>query len=268
MLLRRHVIGKMRVIIEYDQWGRLGNRMFQYAYSLILAKKYNCELLYNEGLPNFGIEPKPVNKLQSSVIRTRSIGNHNVDFNSFEDFDGDVIMDSYAQKSYYYTDHRELLKDAFGIRDLEPINSDSLVLHIRGTDYNQVNCFLGYDFYRTLINKTTFKKIKIVTDDPKCETVNKLVNEGCELVTDGPLLEFNVVGDRRAMEDFKTLLYSENIALSQSSFAWWAAFLGEHKKIILPYSSTREKQMWPLEPKKDEVDLFFNINNVIEKYVL
>ena len=34
--------------------------------------------------------------------------------------------------------------------------------------------------------ESLFTKIKIVTDDPECETVRKLISEGCELATSGP----------------------------------------------------------------------------------
>ena len=69
------------------------------------------------------------------------------------------------------------------------------------------------------------------------------------------------------MDDMKTLLYSENLAISQSSFAWWPAFLGTHKKIIFPYSLTLDTQSWPLAPKHDDIDLYFDFNNTSHKYV-
>jgi hypothetical protein len=69
------------------------------------------------------------------------------------------------------------------------------------------------------------------------------------------------------MDDMKTLLYSENLAISQSSFAWWPAFLGTHKKIIFPYSLTLDTQSWPLDPKHDDIDLYFDFNNTSHKYV-
>ena len=266
MSLKRHVIGNMRVIIEYDPWSRLGNRMFQYAFAYLLAKQFNCELLCNEGLPNFGITPNPVGKLQCNNIKARSLGLQHFDFDAVKDFDGDIIIDSYVQKSKYYLNDRQLLKDAFGIRELDPINKDALILHIRGADYKQVDCFLGYDFYKSLIHSTSFKKVKIVTDDPSCKTVSKLVSEGCELITDEPTPAFCVSANRSVLEDFKPLLYSENIYISQSSFSWWPAFLGDHKKIIFPYSLTK-KQMWPLNPGEDDQDLFFDFNGNSNKYV-
>ena len=57
------------------------------------------------------------------------------------------------------------------------------------------------------------------------------------------------------MVDFKTLLTSENIAISQSSFSWWAEFLGTHKNIFFPY--TEQHGMWKLIPGQDDIDLFY-----------
>jgi len=257
----------MRVIIEYDPWGRLGNRMFQYAFAYLLAEKFNCELFYREGLPNFGIEPKPVDGLQTNVLKARSLGDQHFDFDAIKDFDGDIILDSFVQQSKYYINNRDTLRKIFGIRDLDTINKDSLVLHVRGGDYHQLKQFLGLDFYKGLIDSSGFSKVKIVTDDPKCETVANLLEYGCELETSSQGPDFNINGDRSAMDDMKTLLYSENLAISQSSFAWWPAFLGTHKKIIFPYSLTLDTQSWPLDPKHDDIDLYFDINGSSSKYI-
>ena len=270
----------MRIIIKYDPYNRLGNRMFQYAFGVLLAKKYNCELYCTEGLPNFGIPaklpreepglpklPEGMCRISKNAFYSRDMGEQYFDFEVAKDTDGDIVIDSWVQKSEYYVDHQDLLRETFGIKDLESINEDSLVLHIRGTDYNALGWFLGYEFYKKLIEDSGFTKIKIVTDDPLNETVNKLVEDGCELVTSGPLSEFNINADRRAIDDFKTLLYSSNIALSQSSFSWWAAFLGYHKKIIFPYTTTNDKAMWPKTPLPDDPDLFFDFNGTSVKYI-
>jgi len=257
----------MRVIIEYDPWSRLGNRMFQYAFAYLLSKQFDCELFYNEGLPNFGITPKPVDRLQSNIIKARSLGHQHFDFDAIKDFDGDIILDSFVQQSKYYIKDQQTLREIFGIKALDTINKDAFVLHVRANDYIELEWFLGYDFYKKLIKDTKFTKVKIVTDDPTCETISKLLSDGHELVSSGPATAFNVSGDRRAIDDFKTLLYSENIALSQSSFSWWAAFLGYHKNIIFPYTTNNVKQPWPITPDKDDVDLYFDIDGISSKYI-
>lgn len=257
----------MRVIVQYDPYNRLGNRMFQYAFGVLLAKKYNCELYCNEGLPNFDIPPNPCN-ISNKTFNARSISDQYFDFSVLADFDGDIIIDSWVQKSEYYINHRDLLRNVFGIKYLQTINKNDLILHVRATDYTQLDWFLGYDFYKNLIKDSQFSKVKIVTDDPTCETISKLLQDGCELVSSGTASTFNVSGDRRAIDDFKTLLYSENIALSQSSFSWWAAFLGVHKNIIFPYTTKNVKQPWPINPGRDDVDLYFDFNGKSSKYVI
>ena len=142
------------------------------------------------------------------------------------------------------------------------INKNKLVLHVRETDYVTINAFLGYDFYKKLISDSDFKEFIIVTDNSKSETVQKLIKEdGCTLSTEGVVDTFAVHSDSRAMDDFQTLMYSENIAISQSSFSWWAAFLGNHKNIIFPYKKGLD--WWPVEPGKDDIDLYFDLDNLL-----
>jgi len=250
------------VYVSYDPYGRMGNRMFQFAFGYILAKARNCQL-YHEALPNFNIEDKygaPVD----NITTTRSMGNHKVDFNKLISDPNTIIVDSFLQRAEYFIKHRDSLRDAFNIKELDTINKDYLVVHIRETDYTLIDTFLGYDFYKSLIDDSGFTKIKIVTDNSDCDTVKKLASEGCELVTEGNVDKFEFHSNKRSISDFKTLLYSENIALSQSSFSWMAAFLGYHKKIIFPFST--KVDMWPIEPGKDDVDLFFDFGNKCVKY--
>jgi hypothetical protein len=269
----------MNVIAQYDPYARMGNRMFQYAFGYILAKKGKKEFIH-DALPNFGISasmdsPSTLATVDNKgkliayepVIRTlQTWGEGQVDMDLLINHKGSIVINSYVQKSSYYKEHRDLLRETFGIKQMDTINKDCLVVHIRETDYVEINSFLGYDYYKALINDSGFTKIKIITDNSNCDTVDRLANEGCEVVTEGYVDKFEHHSNKRSMSDFKTLLYSENIALSQSSFSWWAAFLGYHKKIIFPFST--KVKMWPVEPGKDDVDLYFDFNGESTKYVL
>ena len=66
------------------------------------------------------------------------------------------------------------------------------------------------------------------------------------------------------MKDFNFMLNSPNLAISQSSFSWWAAFLGFHKHIIFPFNE--DINWWPVSPGVDDIDLFFDIDNISYKY--
>tara|TARA_R100000664_G_C2757812_1_gene146252 strand:+ start:1004 stop:1783 length:780 start_codon:yes stop_codon:yes gene_type:complete len=252
------------VYVKFDPAARMGNRMFQYAFGYLLAEERKCNLIHDE-LPNFDI-PSKLEQLYTTkgVTNTRSIGDQKVNFKDLVNNENAIIVDSYLQRAEYYVKDREKLRTLFKIKKHQSINKDKLVVHVRETDYQQVNCFLGFNFYLKMIKDSGFSDILLVTDNSYCETVEKLVAEGCELVSEGYVNKFEFHSNQRSMNDWITLLLSENIALSQSSFSWWAAFLGFHKKIIFPYS--KNVNMWPVNPKGDEQDLFFDFQNSSVKY--
>ena len=241
------------VYIQFDPWGRMGNRMFQYVFGWILAQERGCNL-FHDGLPNFGIAAN-IKQPEGNIIFTSEYGDHHVDIDNLKKTSNHIVIDSYVQRSEYYLSYRNLIKDHFKCNDLNVINQNKLVLHIRETDYLQTNSFLGYKNYRKIIEECGFTDNLIVTDNSNCDTVQQLVKDGCSLVTEGYVSTFSHVSDTRSMLDFRTLLLSENIALSQSSFSWWAAFLGDHKNVFFPF--IQQTSMWKIIPEKDDIDLFF-----------
>jgi hypothetical protein len=246
----------MNVKVEFDTWGRMGNRMFQYALGYILAKKKECNL-FHQGLVNFNIEPNVGDVM--NPLQTLQYGVQFINIDELFDTDRDILINSYVQQSRFFTPYRSDLVDIFKSDSADIINSNKLVVHIRETDYTQIGTFLGYNFYKDLIDSSGFADIILVTDNSNSDTVLRLLSDGCTLSTEGYVDKFSVNCDDRGMIDFNTLRNSENIALSQSSFSWWAAFLGQHKTIIFPY--TEQKSMWPLNPGKDDIDLYFDFGS-------
>lgn len=242
----------------------MGNRMFQYAFGYILAEKRNTSF-YSGPLPNFNIPDTLTDKTPqpTNPIYTRSYGDHWVDSFDLGICSRDVIVNSFVQREQYYHGHEDRLRQIFNIK-VEPINQNKLVVHIRETDYLSINGFLGYDYYKKMIKASGFNDVIIVTDNSECDTVKRLLSEGCTLSTAGTVTSFNHTNDGRAMQDFYTLLNSENIALSQSSFSWWAAFLGKHKTAIFPFKTNGG--MWKLEPSMHDIDLFIRRPSSI-KYI-
>ena len=255
----------MSVYVEFDQWGRTGNRMFQYAFGYLLAQQKNAKLI-TPGLPNFNIPSTIDNTAPINPIFTHNFRNNYINVQQLLETECDIVINSYLQRAEYYSQYRETLRDVFSVKDKLSINENKLVLHVRETDYVQINCFLGYDYYSNLIKSSNFTDVIIVTDNSTCETVQRLLSDGCTLSTAGYVDTFSVTLDDRGKEDFETLLTSEHIVLSQSSFSWWAAFLGNHKTVIFPYT-LREKPMWPLNPKEDDIDLYFDFG-ASKKFIL
>jgi hypothetical protein len=245
------------IIVQYDPWGRMGNRMFQYAFGYILSILKN-KPLYHGDLPNFGIVSNLKTEQLYDTINTKTYGNNHIDMNFLLSTEKTIVVDSYLQRAEYYTPYRDILKQIFRCQNLEPINKDKLVLHIRETDYIQLNAFIGYNGYKKIIEAAGYADVIIVTDNSNCEAVQRLLADGCVLNSSGYVDKFTFECDARGINDFKTLLLSENIAVSQSSFSWWAAFLGDHKEIYFPL--TQNGNLWKALPEKDDIDLFFELN--------
>ena len=261
------------VIVRYDEWGRMGNRMFQYAFGYILAKQRGVKL-FAPALPNFGITETPFYHFKCADgtsndkrIYTRSFGSQRADWSALlaAPAETTIIVDSYLQRAEYYVNHQEELRQVFSIVKVEPKNTDALVVHVRETDYKDMGLFLGYDFYKQAIKDSGFSKIILITDNSQCETVQKLIADGCLLHTEGYVNKFTHACDERGIMDFICLLQSANILLSQSSFSWWAAFLGNHEKVVFPYKESGG--MWKCNPGPEDIDLFINAPNFL-KYTL
>lgn len=255
----------MSVIVQYDPAARTGNRLFQFAFGYILSRKLNCNL-YHGGIDDFNIKSNIMYEGLNKPLFTRTYGDHFVPLQKLEQHKDDIIVNSFVQKSQYYIDYREELRHIFKIEERPPVNENGLTLHVRETDYNIIGAFLGYDYYRGLIDSTDFTSVTIVTDNSRCETVQKLLTDGCKLSTEGTVTEFNTRCDSRGMKDFNFMLSSPNLAISQSSFSWWAAFLGYHSKIIFPYKT--DLKWWKLEPGPDDIDLYFDLPGITDKFIL
>ena len=232
----------MSVTVQYDPSARLGNRMFQLAFGYLLAQERQDEF-YHHGLSLFGVLPSFGDPATNSVLNTRSYGDHFVPYTKLVEFDGDIVVDSFLQQARYYTPHREELQKLFNIKVRPPTKTDELALHVRETDYTQIGCCLSYEAYRKLIDSSGCSNVVIATDNSECDTVKRLVQDGCTLYTSGYVDKFTTTPDMRGIMDFTFLRCSSNLALSHSSFSWWAAFLNDHEQILFPSGIVTGKQI-------------------------
>lgn len=245
----------MSVKVYYDPYNRVGNRLFQYSFARILANLKQEPFICDE-IPDFNISAQSAIFNDTDKITTRSYGLNYIDLQALIDIKKDILIDSYVQNSSYYVDYRHQIIQWLGIPTTQAVNKDKLIVHVRETDYKDLNFFLGYDFYKKAIDKLGYTDNIIVTDNSKCETVQKLLSDGCKLSTEGYIDTFSATWQPRDRADFNTLLTSENILISQSSYSWWAAFLGNHKNIFFPYCESCG--IWKINPAQDDINLFFD----------
>lgn len=247
-----------RVIVKYDDWARMGNRMFTYALGRIIAERKGWELIADP-LPNF---PNTFNHKRLSDILELEIplsirntcGNNKLNYETIDNHKGDIIVDSFGQQSKHYINYRDEIREWFKIENNIKVDHDELVIHIRETDYKIIGAYLGEKFYLDMIKKLNFKKNTIVTDNCKSDLNEKLLNIGCTVFSTTPISQFKIFNDDPIMNDFKYIMNANNILLSPSSFSWWATFLGTPQKVYFPV--TKDKGMWKAFPGLDDPDLF------------
>jgi len=245
----------------------MGNRMFVYAFSRILAQKRGCEC-FCAPLPNFPKTSQDVG-LPSQIgfianpITTRKYGNHWVDMNDLLTTERDVVVNSFLQKAEYYIDYKDFLSEFFWWEKegmAEP-DEDELVIHLRETDYVDIGITISHDFYKNAIKTLGYTKVSIVTDDCTTKYIQELMSEGIKVLSTQRVNKFDVANTEAEMLDYAYMLKSKHLLISHSTFSWWPAFLGNQEKIFYPVVS---KSMWKEPPEKDDIDLFIPNKNFIK----
>lgn len=248
----------MKVVLQYDNWGRMGNRMFVYALGWILANNKKCELI-GTPLPNFINTTDIHTKLFTSnnFIQTRqTYGDNFIDIDELLNTEKDIIINSFAQKAEYYIDYRDNLEMCFYINNLnvDSPKDDELVIHIRESDYKTLNIAIPTDFYMSNIKNLNYKYNTIVTDDCNSPLVLALQRElGCQIKSKSPVDSFNTTNDIAIMQDYTYMLSAKNLLISHSTFSWWPAFLGCKKTVYYPIY---QGSPWKEQPGKNDVNLY------------
>ena len=162
---------------------------------------------------------------------------------------GTVLLLGYWQ-SYRYFEHlrntllKELQlkskpKDNLNISLLTSIDqSNSVAIHIRRGDYVSVDYFLknfgtcSIQYYENALNDLDQQLVDpqyfIFSDDPDWVKKNLILPEQSTFI-------IHNVG-KSDYEDFRLMMHCKHFIIANSSFSWWAAWLGSYsdKKVIAP----------------------------------
>lgn len=244
----------------------LGNVMFQYAFGRIIAEKKGYKLLFDESLayvrmeeffktfPNATI---PDGKEVVDNIMFVGCDLQHLDLNTVLNHSGGVHLQGYWQKHHYYFPYRDQIREWFKYDDSmhEKPDVDDIVVH-----------------YRAKFNPGIIAEY--ITPVPKfLEILKRLDYKNCVIVTDLPMspqldvfkteLKNVVVRAGTLLEDFTYMKYAKRLVLAQSTFSWWAAFLGNPDKVYAPMSLVPAPCCWKAYPDVQDIDLI-PLNNTYE----
>ena len=231
--------------------GRMGNQMFQYACArnLELNFGYTCSLDDMSQLEYFelGTFARWSNALKSKIFfhlanRLHGMSVVGLDFEDmFQDYsswlssiDQPTMLWGFFQSERYFKASADFIRSSFRIKPQYQISFHSFlknqglelgayhVIHLRRTDYKdfKVKGLQGEDFslpqsyYEKVLEIMGEKKpLVVVSDDPAyCQkTYGNMPNV--------------IVSREDAITDFQILRHASQVAISNSTFAWWAAWL-------------------------------------------
>jgi hypothetical protein len=153
--------------------------------------------------------------------------------------EGESYFDGFGQSEDYFFDIKEIIKAdltlqapinplALALRD-EIVNSQSIGIHVRwfdnGTGPQSVNMPLDY-YRRALENLNTIgggTKIFVFSDKPEsAEVMLRPILSDCSW----SLIDIVGAADN-SIDEFWLMSHCKQIVISNSTFAWWAAWLGE-----------------------------------------
>ena len=205
--------------------GGLGNQMFQVASTIGIATKNNLDWGFEKPYSEFkNLHPT----LDTGCTQTLKVpwGYHDI---SVKD---NVALDGYMQSERYFSHCKYLIKHLFKIDGRKYLDKPYSVIHVRGGDYigNQCHDVLTSKYWEHAISLLTRDSIIVVTDD--VDYASKIFGNRYPITSNS------------VIQDLYTITQAESIAMSNSTFSWWGAWLSDAKRIIAP-------EQWFGESKKD-----------------
>lgn len=204
--------------------GRLCNALFQIATGYTLARKLGVSFAINYERSDYRCQPYR-NNVFAHFDSTENVGvpyyEPSFPYSKLPLQDG-LMLDGYFQCSKYFEEYKEDIKNLFVLPEVSSPVEGTVGVHFRRGDYlylNQVHPIPSDEWYADAIKQTGLHNIIACTepaDVPYVESLGYHVNQGSDL------------------EDLVLLSKCEALVMSNSSYSWWAAFLGNHKTIIAP----------------------------------
>ncbi len=231
--------------------GRLGNQLFQIMNVLELSEKYKLRAIFPKWLYNKYFK-KQITEYTNTDEKINwrpyfywSAGFKQIELNTYNNWD----MNGYFLSYKYFDKEKTLeqfkLKEEYTKYILDKYGKyfkNSIGIHVRRTDYLQLNMFLNdwETYYNEAIkiikNKKEIENIIICSDDIEwCkENLQKVIDK----IYNDKKINCVYVEKEEDIIDLYILSYCENIVISNSTFSWWSGYFNKNKESIITIPKT------------------------------
>ena len=204
--------------------GRLGNALFQISTGYVLAKKLGVPFAINYEMSDCQSQHYR-HTVFANIDSTEKTGipyyEPSFSYSEIPLQDG-LMLDGYFQCSKYFAEYKEDIKNLFVLPEVPAPEKGTVGVHFRRGDYlgmTDIHPVSSDEWYIKAIESMGLQNVIACTepaDIPYVEGCGYKVNKGSDL------------------EDIVLLSKCDALVMSNSSYSWWAAFLGNHKKVIAP----------------------------------
>lgn len=244
-------------MIAIKYWGRLGNSLCQYGFARILSDEL-FQYLPPHPIVGFPITYKEINVDKKNTEKGEWLVLSKIDFwdienlkkmmcskkniylrsgcsnyNNFKNY-RDKIRNDWFNITQPYNKNDLNMKNNFFIRknkeiipiEIKNIEKDDLFIHVRLGDVvsgKWSNRLLSFDYFDIILRNVKANRVFISSESiyhPLLEPFDKY----------SPIYLLNA----NHIETFNFIKLFDRIAISQSSYSWWAAYLSDAKEIYYP----------------------------------
>jgi len=200
----------------------LGNRLFQYCWSRYLAEAKGYKLVSNHIL-GFPETYKDIDGLIAcyNIVCTKE-NTQIFDIPSLLSHNGGILVAGSPQRYEHFISNKHNIKKWLYIEEeykYDIPDTEDIVLNVRLGDYVNLGWDIGMEYYLDILKKETYKNAIIVTDEPDSTKLKPLIDFGCVIKRN--------YGLNKYLADFVFVKNADKVILSNSTFSWWAGFLGE-----------------------------------------
>lgn len=147
------------------------------------------------------------------------------------------VEDRYVQDYRYWVDFKHHIRDYWRQGLGQPL--DRIALHIRRGDYLKAHDFhrdmWETDYYRLALDKMPKRKILVFCMDRQSPEQDEKDRSWCRQNLSNFLEDWEMAPIHEdEVDDMNLMASCRWIIGANSTFSWWAAFVGDHDKVIFP----------------------------------